>query len=141
MTRRASAEPIADTLAPMSYDPSSRSIPELVGDFAAVMREPCARKVARTRNNPIGDVARVLHHADRSWRAGHRHVSGYRPGARPGQRVALPAGHPQRLERLQLRVCLDALSDDVRLRRAFGGRMDRSAGSERVIVAPRGRGV
>ena len=44
----------------MTYDPAARSTRELLGDFAALMRELRSRGVIRTNNNPIGDIAEAI---------------------------------------------------------------------------------
>ncbi|WP_051221464.1 hypothetical protein [Conexibacter woesei] len=44
----------------MSYSPGDRSTPELLGDWAAIMRELRDRDVIRTDNNPVGDIAEVI---------------------------------------------------------------------------------
>lgn len=46
----------------MTYDPALRSTPELLGDWAAVMRELRKRDVIRTNNNPVGDIAEAIVH-------------------------------------------------------------------------------
>lgn len=44
----------------MSYIPGDRSTPELLGDWAAIMRELRDRDVIRTNNNPVGDIAEAI---------------------------------------------------------------------------------
>lgn len=44
----------------MGYDPTKRSVPELLGDWAAIMRELAAQGVIRTNNNPVGDIAEAV---------------------------------------------------------------------------------
>lgn len=44
----------------MIYDPSERAIPDLLGDWAAIMRELAARGVIRTNNKPLGDIAELI---------------------------------------------------------------------------------
>lgn len=44
----------------MAYEPESRSVPELLGDWGAVMRELRARGIIRTNNNPAGDIAEAI---------------------------------------------------------------------------------
>jgi hypothetical protein len=43
--------------AEIPYEPSTRTTRELLADWAAIMRQLRARKVIRTNNNPIGDIA------------------------------------------------------------------------------------
>jgi hypothetical protein len=50
----------ASTLARVDYVPDDRSTPQLLRDWGAVMRELCARKVIRTNNNPVGDIAEAI---------------------------------------------------------------------------------
>jgi hypothetical protein len=40
----------------MGYDAGKRTTPELLGDWAAIMRELRKRDVIRTNNNPVGDI-------------------------------------------------------------------------------------
>lgn len=44
----------------MTYDPAIRTTPELLSDWAAVMRELRVRDVVRTNNNPVGDIAEAI---------------------------------------------------------------------------------
>jgi hypothetical protein len=44
----------------VSYDPTTRSIPELLKDWGAIMRELRVRDVIRTNNNPVGDIAEAI---------------------------------------------------------------------------------
>jgi len=44
----------------MNYDPSKRTSAELLADWAGIMRELKQRKVIRTRNNPISDIAEEI---------------------------------------------------------------------------------
>src|SRR4051794_24616043 len=44
----------------MSYDAAARSTPQLLADWAAVMRELRVRDVVRTNNNPVGDIAEAI---------------------------------------------------------------------------------
>jgi len=44
----------------VGYDASDRTTPELLGDWAAIMRELAARDVIRTNNNPVGDIAELI---------------------------------------------------------------------------------
>lgn len=44
----------------MDYNPSKRTAPQLLGDWAAIMRELAARDVIRTNNNPLGDIAELV---------------------------------------------------------------------------------
>ncbi len=49
------------TLRPtVEYDPSERNTPQLLGDWAAIMRELADRDVIRTNNNPLGDIAELV---------------------------------------------------------------------------------
>lgn len=42
------------------YDASGRTIPELLDDWAAVMRALREQGVIRTNNNPVGDIAEAI---------------------------------------------------------------------------------
>ncbi len=44
----------------MSYDTGEKTTPELLGDWAAIMRELRERDVIRTNNNPVGDIAEAI---------------------------------------------------------------------------------
>jgi hypothetical protein len=44
----------------MTYDPATRTTPELLGDWAAIMRALRDRDVVRTDNNPVGDIAEAI---------------------------------------------------------------------------------
>ncbi len=44
----------------MTYAPSGRSIPQLLADWGAIMRELRERDVIRTNNNPVGDLAEAI---------------------------------------------------------------------------------
>jgi len=44
----------------VTYDPSTRSTPQLLADWAATMRELRVRDVIRTNNNPVGDIAEAI---------------------------------------------------------------------------------
>jgi hypothetical protein len=44
----------------MTYDPATRTTPELLGDWAAIMRALRDRDVVRTNNNPVGDIAEAI---------------------------------------------------------------------------------
>lgn len=44
----------------MTYDPAGRTTPELLGDWAAIMRELRLREIIRTNNNPVGDIAEAI---------------------------------------------------------------------------------
>jgi hypothetical protein len=75
---------MADRLAGVSYDPSGRTTPELLGDWAAVMRALRERGVIRTNNNPVGDIAEFIVAA---------HVQGERSGSsQAGWDVKAPNG-------------------------------------------------
>lgn len=75
----------------MNYDPSSRSTRELLADWAAIMRQLRDRKVIRTNNNPIGDIAEAIVAA---------HYRGQRGSfSQAGWDVLLPSG-----ERLQVKA-------------------------------------
>lgn len=75
----------------MSYDPGSRTTPELLRDWGAVMRELRIRDVVRTNNNPVGDIAEAIVHA---------HYGGERAGfSGPAWDVMTPAG-----ERIQVKA-------------------------------------
>ena len=43
-----------------TYNAAGRSTPELLSDWAAVMRELRKRDVIRTNNNPVGDIAEAI---------------------------------------------------------------------------------
>jgi hypothetical protein len=44
----------------MDYQAAVRSTLQLLGDWAAIMRELAARDVIRTNNNPLGDIAELV---------------------------------------------------------------------------------
>jgi hypothetical protein len=44
----------------VTYDPTSRSVPELLRDWGAIMRQLRIRKIIRTNNNPAGDIAEAV---------------------------------------------------------------------------------
>lgn len=44
----------------MSYDVVEKTTPELLGDWAAIMRALRERGVIRTNNNPVGDIAEAI---------------------------------------------------------------------------------
>ena len=44
----------------VTYDPEGRSTPQLLADWAAIMRELRGRDVVRTNNNPVGDIAEAI---------------------------------------------------------------------------------
>ncbi len=44
----------------MTYEPSSRSIAQLLADWGAIMRDLRLRDVIRTNNNPVGDIAEAI---------------------------------------------------------------------------------
>jgi hypothetical protein len=44
----------------VTYDPAGRTTPELLGDWAAIMRELRLREIIRTNNNPVGDIAEAI---------------------------------------------------------------------------------
>lgn len=44
----------------MPYDADAKSTPELLADWAAVMRALRKRDVIRTNNNPVGDIAEAV---------------------------------------------------------------------------------
>ncbi len=44
----------------MAYDASEKGTPELLGDWAAIMRALRERDVIRTNNNPVGDIAEAI---------------------------------------------------------------------------------
>lgn len=44
----------------VDYNPSKRTTSQLLGDWAAIMRELAARDVIRTNNNPLGDIAELV---------------------------------------------------------------------------------
>lgn len=75
----------------MSYDPSARTTPDLLADWAALMRELRVRDVVRTNNNPVGDIAEAIVHA---------HYGGERGGfSQPGWDIKTPEG-----ERIQVKA-------------------------------------
>ena len=55
---RTAADP--GRLEQVPYEPEDRSTPELLRDWAAIMRELRARDVVRTNNNPVGDIAEAI---------------------------------------------------------------------------------
>lgn len=44
----------------MGYSPSQRTTPELLEDWAAIMRQLRDRGIIRTNNNPVGDIAEAI---------------------------------------------------------------------------------
>jgi len=75
----------------MTYSPSRRTTPELLADWAAVMRELRVRDVVRTNNNPVGDIAEAIVHA---------YYGGERGGfSQPGWDIKTPDG-----ERIQVKA-------------------------------------
>jgi hypothetical protein len=75
----------------MTYDPRIRSTPELLGDWAAIMRVLRDRDVIRTNNNPVGDIAEAIV---------AEHFAGTRGSfSQPGWDVLTPAG-----ERIQVKA-------------------------------------
>jgi len=44
----------------MSYEPSQRTTPQLLEDWAAIMRQLRDRGIIRTNNNPVGDIAEAI---------------------------------------------------------------------------------
>lgn len=75
----------------MSYDPSSRSIRELLADWAAIMRELRARDIVRTQNNPIGDIAEAIVAAHYGGTRGSFSQAGWDVRTREGERLQVKA--------------------------------------------------
>jgi hypothetical protein len=74
----------------MTYEPANRTTAELLGDWAAIMRELRARDVIRTDNSPVGDIAELI---------AHLHYGGERAGfSQKGWDLRTPEG-----ERLQVK--------------------------------------
>lgn len=44
----------------MVYNPADQTIPQLLADWAAVMKELRLRDIIRTNNNPVGDIAEAI---------------------------------------------------------------------------------
>lgn len=44
----------------VTYDPSKRSVPELLADWAGIMRQLRLKNIVRTSNNPAGDIAEAV---------------------------------------------------------------------------------
>lgn len=44
----------------MTYETASRSTPQLLRDWSAIMRTLRLREVIRTNNNPVGDIAEAI---------------------------------------------------------------------------------
>lgn len=75
----------------MSYDPSGRTTPELLADWAAVMRELRLREVIRTNNNPVGDIAEAIVAAYYDGERGGFSQAGWDVTTRDGERIQVKA--------------------------------------------------
>ncbi|MBA3428822.1 MAG: hypothetical protein H0U07_09650 [Actinobacteria bacterium] len=75
----------------MTYDPASRSTPELLADWAAVMRELRVRDVIRTNNNPVGDIAEAIVAAHFEGERGGFSQAGWDVKTPDGERIQVKA--------------------------------------------------
>lgn len=75
----------------MSYDPASRSTPELLADWAAIMRQLRLRDVVRTSNNPAGDIAEAVVAAYYNGERGSFSQAGWDVMTQEGERVQVKA--------------------------------------------------
>jgi Family of unknown function (DUF6998) len=75
----------------MGYDASGRTTPELLGDWAAIMRELAARDVIRTNNNPVGDIAEAIVAAHYQGERGSFSQAGWDVKAPNGERIQVKA--------------------------------------------------
>ena len=75
----------------MTYDPAGRTIPELLADWAALMRELRKRDVVRTNNNPVGDIAEAVVHAHYGGERGSFAQAGWDVKTSDGERIQVKA--------------------------------------------------
>lgn len=75
----------------MTYDATGRTTNELLGDWAAVMRELRVREVIRTNNNPVGDIAEAIVAAHYSGERGSFSQAGWDVKAPNGERIQVKA--------------------------------------------------
>ncbi|GGC69727.1 hypothetical protein GCM10011410_23200 [Hoyosella rhizosphaerae] len=83
-----------DTVTNPGYDPSTRSTPQLLQEWAAIMRELRHRDVVRTNNNPVGDIAEAIV---------HEYYGGERGGfSQAGWDIRSPEGHRIQVKGMRL---------------------------------------
>lgn len=75
----------------MGYDPSQRTVAELLADWAAIMRELRQRNIVRTSNNPAGDIAEAVVAAHYDAERGTFSQAGWDVRTRDGQRLQVKA--------------------------------------------------
>ncbi len=75
----------------MPYDASGRTTPELLADWAAVMRELRVRDVIRTNNNPVGDIAEAIVAAHYGGERGSFVQAGWDVRTPEGERIQVKA--------------------------------------------------
>lgn len=75
----------------MSYDASGKTTAELLGEWAAIMRELRERDVIRTNNNPVGDIAEALVHAYYGGDRGSFAQAGWDVKTESGERIQVKA--------------------------------------------------
>lgn len=78
---------IPGTVAFVSYDPTARSTGDLLGDWAAVMRELRSRGVIRTNNNPVGDIAETIVHGHYGGERANFSQAGWDVKTAAGERI------------------------------------------------------
>ena len=75
----------------MTYDPGTRTTPELLADWAAIMRQLRLRDVVRTSNNPAGDIAEAVVAAHYSGERGSFSQAGWDVMTPDGERIQVKA--------------------------------------------------
>jgi hypothetical protein len=75
----------------VSYSPADRTTPQLLRDWAAIMRELRARRIIRTDNNPVGDIAEEIVARYLGGKRGGFAQAGWDVLAPDGQRVQVKA--------------------------------------------------
>jgi hypothetical protein len=75
----------------VTYDASGRTTPELLADWAAVMRELRVRDVIRTNNNPVGDIAEAIVAAHYRGERGSFVQAGWDVKTPEGERIQVKA--------------------------------------------------
>lgn len=71
----------------MTYDPKTRTTPQLLADWSAVMRELQVRDVIRTNNNPVGDIAEAIVAAHYGGERGRFNQAGWDVKTPAGERI------------------------------------------------------
>lgn len=75
----------------MAYAPANKTTPELLEDWAAVMRELRKRDVVRTNNNPVGDIAEAIVAAHYDAERGSFSQAGWDVKTPAGERIQVKA--------------------------------------------------